>query len=268
MEEKKYLAALLDLTDGYWKLTDDYDKVIAAGAHEVIFVTNLRDLKVALQGLHTYDHPKVRREFHGWAIQGALSYTTVYTGNDADEFADILATNFKLNFEALGVEDPVLARHLNQHHLEYGLVRDEHFSRRYRYKPDVALKRAKQQAYNKRRQGITVYDVSTVVIALWGRNRDYIPIDRPGIAGWLTVVNGMRIQVATFNLLFGKNAHRRFKPFQDLLDKWKGVDDLSKKRIRKEYGFDKFAAWLDAECKARRRPALETWTPKKLAKPY
>jgi hypothetical protein len=269
MEANKYLAAVLDLKDGYWKLTGDYDKVINAAENEVIFVTNLDDLKVELQARSPVDHPKLKRAFSAWANTAQLEHRLVYAGTDVNEFVDILATDDSLNRAGLGVEDRVLATHLSKHHLEHGLVLYRPtIGTKYRYDPEYARKRTKQRAYNKRRLGISVYNVRRAGHAMHYEVAKHFPFQAPPAAGWKDAVAVLCNRVAAFNLLFGKNAHRRFKPFQELLDKWKAADDLGKRRIRDEYGFDKFAGWLDAECKARRRPASETWTPKKLVKPY
>ena len=106
MEVKKYLAALFDPKDGYWKLTDDYDKVINAAENEVIFVTNLADLKVELQARSPVDHPKLKWSFRGWANTAQLEHRLIYAGKDVNEFVDILATDKDLNRAALGSRTP------------------------------------------------------------------------------------------------------------------------------------------------------------------
>lgn len=268
-----FIGAVLDPHNGYWRLTADQQLIIDAPSEHVIFATNMRDLEAELKLRIPVDrHPQVAHHFveQSWDSRGTLTERLAFTGTDAQVLCDILVNDSELNVRGLIVQDAGLRKHLSKHHLNYNLVvRDEHSIDCFRYDPQAAKKRIKRIAYNKKRLGIGVQDVLNVNFGLRRTLLVFLPLDRLPAAGWYDAIRGISLYVGFFNHVFGKYAHRRFDRFQELTNKWKEADEVGKRRIR-SFGaaFQRFAAWLDKETKAKRPPVITEWKPKSLDFPF
>lgn len=268
-----FIGAVLDPQSGYWNLTADQQRIIDAPSEHVIFATNLRDLEAELKLRRPVDrHPQIAHHFvaQSWDSRGTLTEKLAFTGTDAQVLCDILVNDPELNVIGLAVQDSELRNHLSKHHLKYNLVARDGYSLGYfRYDPQAAKKRIKRIAYNKKRLGIGVHDVLNVNFGLHSALTVFLPLDGPPASGWYAAIRGMSRYVGYFNQVFGKYAHRRYDRFQELIDKWKGADDMGKRRIR-SFGlaFQRFADWLDKETKAKRPPVITEWKPKSLDFPF
>lgn len=69
--------------------------------------------------------------------------------------------------------------------------------------------------------------------------------------------------VTVFNLVFGTNAHRQVKAFQDLMKKWRTNGEKTKKEFKRtcnSSGMQLFLNWLDKESKVK-PPPVKKFTP-------
>jgi hypothetical protein len=135
------------------------------------------------------------------------------------------------------------------HALEHGLVSQYYGS--WRFNPKAAHKKKIQAAYAERRRGISMYEVSSVVQALHSVLCLHLPLNHPPGGNWHEVVRGFKNRICFFNMLFGKNAHRKFSDFQKLLKRWRATGSFGKDKLRMGYQLESFCAWMDKEAKVR-----------------
>jgi hypothetical protein len=264
-----YIGAVYEPDTGSWCLTSNHDAILNAPIDYVLFVTTLHELEIELKSRIKEEppHPQLSYMFNTWGPRGTLNQRWIYSGEDVQTLCDILAKDPVLNEIGLIASNSTLQKYLDGHHRDHGLVRGD--GRRFRYDPKLARTQKTKRAYNRRRQGITVHDVLRVAFAMHGEIREHITaLESPPAQGWRDAIFGLKNRVAIFNLLFGKNAHRNFPAFRDLLEKWKKADVVGKRRIRDEFNLKSFANWLDAEVKARRPKPSKEWKPKRFDFPY
>jgi hypothetical protein len=264
-----FLAAVYDDKDRNWGLTADYDSVINAPDDHVIFVTTFEELRQELQNRNPTDDSRLCYEVVGFGYTARLTTTLTYLGKDVHELCNILLENEEANKYGVKIQSHELMDYLRLHALEHGLV-SEHYGS-WRFNPKGAHKRKVQAAYAERRRGIAMYEVSSVVQAMHRVLCLHLPLNHPPGGNWQDVVWGLKNRICFFNMLFGKNAHRKFSGFQKLLKRWRATESFGKDKLRVGYRLESFCTWLDKEAKVRCPKSLmkesDEWKPRNFVYP-
>jgi hypothetical protein len=265
-----HLAAVYDENDSSWTMTGDYDQIVNAPDDHVIYVTTVDELREELQARNPTNDPRLSYEVYGYGYTARLSTKLVYNGKDAQELCNTLLENEEVNKHGLHVCNHELQEYLRAHAGDHGLV-PSHCYGAWRYDPQVARQRRVRAAYAQRRRGLPLYEVKAAVSALHSTLALHLPLGDPPGGNWHDVVYGFKNRICYFNMLFGKNAHRRHPAFQALLRAWRALGDVGKDRLRnRPYNLASFCNWMDTEAKAKRLKLVEKghcWKPRNFVYP-
>lgn len=276
-----YRGAYLDKDHGTsWRLTHDDTKLLDKPDDEVLFVTDEFSLLNELLVRYPAPHPKLTflaepNTNVDWQTQRPLCTTVrvynhpLYTGDDTDEFIALLTEHGQLYTRLdLGPEHGVMYKTG-----EGSVWIGGNYHKLACWDPKKARARIKMLQNRDVNGHVTVPDVNLLDDAIWRMVRP-IKAFTADSSDRHTRLYTLQENICLFNCLFGKNAIRRYKPFQAFIALWKRrqkkSDEIFRMKITDEmmqregscnfaHRVNAFVDWLNEECKRRPSKPQEEW---------
>lgn len=265
-------GGISDIYAHAWELTNDTEMIAATPDEDIIWASDIDSLKMELERRHPPPHPD----------------TTFLT---VDNYHNLI--NVRIDLEIL-TDDPATIRAIAMVHspitcnartsrnaahmcdalrayvdctasIESGWL----YRVIVRYDPAGVKRRRQARERRRRNDRIKRDDVCQLAIAFSGIFRAS-SIGRKKLSAACTLESAVKkliVDIAIFNRLYGKKAHRRFAKFQNFAIAWKARAVNNGTVFTCVPSMKKFSDWMDKECLARFRkpaakwPAIETELP-------
>ncbi len=244
-----------------WALTNDTKLLSEADSDDILWVDNLATLRAELETRHPQPHPSLKvlsENVHSVSID-VLKYPQ-YEGENPEEI-------YALSKEFGRIQVLGGGHTRTKKWEEYTPIAKEcrvwgqYFQKWVEYNPVLVKKKYKAKAERLAKAFVTCRELQDV--ANKTARHMWAHIELKGCSVTCSLHESMKKMtqhLAVFNMLFGKQAHRKWEPFQKLCLQWKSRAKNNGDRFKETPELEKFAEWMDKEAKKRLPPVCTEWT--------
>jgi hypothetical protein len=241
-----------------WQLTNDDEKLLAADETNVIWASTYEQLRIELEDRYPCEHPGLSRIYRFAGPDRLYVYPHPVPDTDSADHTEIWRAVRRAGTICIAQSQSYAARNLQRDKQFDGCVFRFPLEgpATITYDPKKAASIKARRAKKRRDTQVTVDEIATLMRAL--EQATDPPFPRPGTYGASdrkTYVTFLMARLVVFNVLYGKSAHRRFKPWQEFVALWRERKEASD-RVYNAAQLNAFVKLMGRECLAKPVPAL------------